>query len=105
MAATAADVQAFLGRSDAQTLALAQVDLPLVTEFVRAYTRGVGFDTDGNPDAALSAVITTATARLVQNPTSVKSATTGTESRSFTVFDGFNLVEQIVLNNYRRRAA
>jgi hypothetical protein len=104
MAATAQDVCVFLGRGDdPATLALAQAHLPLVTEFVRAYTRGNGFTGD-QPDASISAVIVTATARMVQNPELIRQATTGTESRSYTTFDGFSMIEQLVLNKYRLRA-
>ena len=59
---TGEDIAAFMGRSDdAETIALADQTIPVITAMARAYTRGQGFQ-DGQPNEELAAVITTATA-------------------------------------------
>jgi hypothetical protein len=71
----------------------------------RAYTRGHGFD-DGEPNEELAAVITTATARFIGNPTQLSRADTigpfTTDIRGG--FTGWTLAELFVLNRYRKRA-
>ncbi|MBD7980034.1 MULTISPECIES: hypothetical protein [Oerskovia] len=105
MAVTAAQVAAILGRGDdSETVALAGAHLPLVTVFVKAYVRGNGFTAD-EPNADLSAVITTATARLVVNPEQVKRYQTADYAETPAVLDGFTLPELAVLHLYRRRTA
>lgn len=95
-------VIAFLGEGDHQKV-LAHVQL--VTEFVRAYTRGNGF-TNMIPEPDVEAAIVTATARSLTNPGGVvQSVTSGPFTESFFKFDGFSLMEQAVLNKYRRRTA
>jgi hypothetical protein len=101
-AVTGADVAAFLGRPDDDTLVdLAEESVSIITAMVRAYTRGKGFD-GAEPNDELAAVITTASARLCANPEQI-----GTEVGNVSIrggFQGFNLAEQIVLNRYRVRA-
>lgn len=107
----AQDVAAFLGVDDPATMSKAEQHVPIVTAFVRAYTRGGGFDGDGTgtgggyyPNQDVAAVITSATARLVQNPSLARSQTTGPYSVSPGILDGFTLPELAVLHQYRRRA-
>jgi len=101
------DVAAFLGRGQESTfLALAEQHLPIVTAFVRAYTRGNGFDqVTGDPVDDVAAVITTATARLVSNPTNRGPSAVGAFSETPGVFNGFTLPELAVLHLYRKRTA
>lgn len=103
---TGEDIAAFMGRSDdAETIALADQTIPVITAMARAYTRGQGFQ-DGEPNEELAAVITTATARLVANPTQLQyKQSTGPFSESFqTSFKGWILAETFILNRYRKRA-
>lgn len=103
--ATAQRVAEFLGRGgEGQALTLAGEHLPLVTLFVRAYTRGQGFDDAGNPNAELDAVIVTSCARMVSNPTSELREQLGDYSR-VPHPPGWSLPEIGVLHRYRRRAA
>ncbi|MTB72789.1 hypothetical protein GGG17_12615 [Arsenicicoccus sp. MKL-02] len=105
MAPTAAKVAQYLGKGDdPSALALAEQSLPVVAQFVRAYTRDEGFDTAGVPNDALAAVIVSATARLVTNPEQSRTVTVGDYSESFATFAGFTLPELVTLNRYRRRA-
>lgn len=105
MLPTAAKVAAYLGKADVpETVSLAEQHLPLVVEFVRAYTRDRGFDTAGVPNDALAAVIVSATARLVTNPEQSERVTVGDYSEAFATFAGWTLPELVVLNRYRRRA-
>ncbi|MFV0432535.1 MAG: hypothetical protein ACK5LO_00925 [Leucobacter sp.] len=102
---TAHDVAVFLGRGDdTKLVALADAHLPLVTEMARTYTRGVGF-TDGIPNDALAAVITSATARLANNPELLQTEQIGDYSARYTTFQGWSLIERQVLDAHRRRAA
>lgn len=100
---TGADVAAFLGQGDNQGLvALAQGHVDVLTAMARAYTRDNGFDEFGEPNEELVAVITTAAARLVSNPSQLAS-----EAGPFSIrggFTGWSLAELVVLNRYRRRA-
>jgi hypothetical protein len=85
------DVAGFLGRGENPSiLSLAGEHLPIVTTFVRAYTRGNGFDETGDPSDDLAAVIVTATARLLDNPTLTKSETVGAFSRTPGQLNGFH---------------
>lgn len=102
---TALDVAKFLGRGDDSALvALAGEHLPLVTEMAKTHTRGVGFDA-GVPNDAIAAVITSATARLVNNPELLQSEQIGDYSARYTVFQGWSILERAVLDAYRRKAA
>ena len=100
--ATAQDVADFLGQGDDQTvIALAGEHLPIITAMASAYTRGVGF-TAGEPNEEISAVITTATARLMANPDQVQYKLGNMSFQSF--FNGWTLAETFVLNRYRKRS-
>lgn len=102
---TAQDVAVFLGRGDdTQVVALAGEHLPLVTEMARTYTRGVGFKGDV-PNDAIAAVITSATARLTNNPELLQTEQIGDYTARYTTFQGWSLIERQVLDAHRRRAA
>lgn len=79
--------------------------LSLVTQLAAAYTRDRGF-TSGAPNSDIAAVIVSAAARLVKNPSQLaRSATYGPSSVAFTTaWTGWTVVEQIVLDRYRIRA-
>jgi hypothetical protein len=72
----------------------------------RAYTRGRGFDDDGDPNEDVAAVIYTAAARFISNPKQTSMSVTAgpyvLDQRSF--FTGWTLAELFVLNRYRKRA-
>jgi hypothetical protein len=79
--------------------------MSIVTAMVKAYTRGAGF-TDGDPAEDLQAVILTATARLLLNPSQIPFRE---QMGAFSIdyrggFIGFTLPELFVLNSYRERA-
>lgn len=102
---TAESVAAFLGQeNDPDVIALAGEHLPVVTSFVRAYTRGRGF-TDGTPNDDLGHVITTVCARLTVNPEQNRRVSVDDYAQTFTTLDGFTLPELAILHLYRRRAA
>ena len=103
----AQDVARFLGEeTNSQLVSLAEQHVPIVTAFVRAYTRGNGFDVAGWPSDDLAAVIVTATARTISNPSQVvQSSSTPHFTTTYARWDGFNLMERAVLNLYRRRTA
>lgn len=77
----------------------------MVTHYVRAYTRDCGFAEDGTPDPRLAAVIVSAAARMVENPTGRRSVTLDGAAVQYDAPFGFNLVELMVLNGFRKRAA
>lgn len=105
-AVTASDVAKFLGRGgDSSLVSLAGDHLPLVKEMAKTHTRGVGFDALGNPNDAIAAVITSATARLVNNPELIQSEQIGDYSARYTVFQGWSILERAVLDAHRRKAA
>ena len=86
---------------------IAELIVPLITSIVKSYTRGRGFDEDGEPNAEIAAVITTASARLFANPRQANEAkTTGPFmlDRRSRGFDGWTLAELFVLNRYRKQA-
>lgn len=99
---TVQDLQQFVGR-DLDTLQ-AISHLEMVTAFARAYTRGRGF-TDGEPADDIAAVIVTCAARMMANPEGTIYETIGPYSVRHPEVHGFNLLEQVVLNGYRRRAS
>lgn len=97
-------------RDDAAThrraMVLADTAVPVVTAFAKAYTRGRGFDAQGEPNDEIAAAITTAAARLASNGAQM-SASQGVDGRSTEVrswFTGWTLAELAVLNRYRKRA-
>lgn len=94
----------YLGRGDdTEIVALAGVHLPIITEWVKAYTRGVGFTPE--IDEPIKAVIVGATARLTSNPDGTITFAVDDYSTRKTVFEGFTLIERAVLDGYRRKAA
>ena len=74
----------------------------VVRSFVWGYTRGRGFDDDMVPAKPLERVIVAAGARLAYNPEYVTRWQVSQESETMSVFQGFNLAEQAILNRYRR---
>lgn len=102
MPVTGQDVADFLGQgTDVSLVALAGEVVPVITAMVKAYTRARGF-TAGEPNEELSAVITTASARMVANPEQIPSKVGSVEFGGG--FQGFTLAETFVLNRYRRTA-
>jgi hypothetical protein len=97
-------VAAFLGRpEDAAILAIAEQAIPVVTVMVKAYVRG-GSNWEASDE--LEAVIVTAAARMVSNPSGLAhDLTTGPFSHSLRgAFQGWTLAELFVLNRHRKRA-
>lgn len=74
-----------------------------ITVMVRAYTRGRGFDDEGDPNDELAAVITTAAARLAVNGSGIgfRKKVAEVEEEWRTGFTGWTLAELTVLNRYR----
>lgn len=98
-------IAAFVGKpGKAATTEQARASVPIVAEFVRAYTRGNGWTGDA-PDGPIRAVIVSATARLVMNPAQVASYQMADYSERPAVLNGYTIAEQGVLHNYRRRQA
>lgn len=98
-------VAAFLGQPDQdRVIAMAKEHVPIVAAMARSYTRGQGFDDQGDPYEDVAAVITTATARLVTNPGLTTSESAGAMSTQQRTWDGWTLAETFVLNRYRKRA-
>jgi hypothetical protein len=79
--------------------------LSIVSQLANAHTRGVGF-TNGVPNADIAAVIKTAAARLIANPSQLLTdETVGQESASFrSAWTGWTVPELFALNRYRVRA-
>ncbi|OBB42695.1 hypothetical protein [Mycobacterium sp. 852002-51961_SCH5331710] len=102
MAVDGQTVADFLGQGGDTTLvALAEEVVPVVTVMVKAYVRSNGF-TGNVPNDELSAVITTASARLVANPEQLDTTVGNVGIRG--CWQGWNLAETYVLNRYRKRA-
>lgn len=107
---TLADRLAVL-RGDPQPVPQADEDravtiIGLVTAMARAHTRDAGF-TDGVPNADIAAVIVTASARLVAHPDQLPMTQgMGAVSVEFPRggFQGWTLVERMVLDRYRAKA-
>ena len=103
---TGTDVAEYLGRGDDVGLAtLAGRHVVVVSEMVKAYTRGKGFDLGLNPNAALAAAIISATARLSSNPDGTITVSVDDYQTRKTVFEGFTIAEHLILNRYRRKAS
>lgn len=83
----------------------AQADavIGVVAAMVAAYTRGAGFD-DGEPNGELSAVILSASARLLATTGGEIQQALGPVAVRYPDAFGFTLPEMIVLNRYRKRA-
>lgn len=100
-ASLAPRVAALVGaQGDEDVIELATAQLPLVSEYVRGYTRGRGFD-DGAPAGPLQAVIVSATARLATNPEQVAVYTMGDYSERPAQLAGWTLAEIGVLHRFR----
>ena len=100
-----ADLAAFLGTTSTDGLA---PHLNLAHVYVRAYTRGVGFDYSGPVNMVLEDlyhVILAAAARSYTNPTHATREEIGSWNTVPGKLEGFTLAEQFVLNEYRRRTA
>ena len=97
----------FLGRADEldepDALQLAMEHVSIVLEYVRGYTRGRGF-TDA-PAVPLRAVIVSASARLIANPSQVVSYRTGDYSETPAILAGWTIPERGVLHRYRKVSA
>ena len=102
-APTVADLSAFRGKAVAQEQGAAV--LAVVTAMANAYTRREGF-TAGEPDAAVAAVITTASVRMLANTSQTRfSLTKGPQAAMFdSGFTGWSVAELMVLNSFRIRA-
>lgn len=100
-ASLAPRVAAMVGlQGDEDTIDTAKAQLPIVSEYVRGYTRGRGFDGSA-PAGPLMAVIVSATARLATNPEQVTVYTTGDYSERPARLAGWTLAEIGVLHRYR----
>lgn len=95
----------WLGRSTDDELHECSMFHNVALFYVWGYTRGRGFTESMDPNAALQRVIVAAAARLAYNPELIISYTSDNQSERMTVFNGFNLAEQNVLNIYRKRFA
>lgn len=102
-APTATDLSAFTGRelNGDQATAVIQV----VTALAGAYTRGRGF-TAGEPNKDVRAVILSASARLIADPSQlVSDEQMGPFKISYRAgFEGWSTAELAVLNRHRERA-
>ncbi len=99
MPVSSTDVEALLDTpSAAVDAAIAQV-----TVMARAYTRGRGFFAGDDPNDEISAVITTAAARLAANgrQTIGREKVDDVEREVRSSFLGWTLAELAVLNRYR----
>lgn len=97
-----ADVSSLLDRQQPPV----QQAITNITLMARAYTRGNGFNTDGEPNDEIAAVITLAAARLAANaPQLLSTVTVGHRTRTYSSsFQGWTLAERLVLDRYRRKA-
>jgi len=90
---------------DPQTIALATHHVEIIESYVYGYTRGNGFSATGEPNRQLSNVIVAATAKLTYNPEQVTYYQAGDYTERPQYLTGWTLMEQAVLNNYRKRWA
>jgi hypothetical protein len=102
-----ADVLAFLGwPSDPVTVTQADQHAASVAMTARAYTRSRGFSEDRTEaEDDICAVIVSAAARSLNNPSQDRSIEAGGFRSQPGYFSGWNLAELAVLHNYRRRSA
>lgn len=78
--------------------------LNIVTAMARSYTRGQGF-TEGVPADDVKAVILTASARLLADPSGIlESERMGPFGTSYAPHTGWSTSELMVLDRYRLRA-
>lgn len=103
-APTASDLGAFIGQDVNAEQAAAVIEI--VTAKAKAYMRGRGWGTDGEPYRDVRAVILTASARLLTDPSQITAQhTMGPFSVSYrNGFDSWTVSELYVLNRYRERA-
>ena len=90
---------------DQKTIALATGHVEIIESYVYGYTRGNGFSETGEPNRQLANVIVAATAKLTYNPEQVTYYQAGDYSERPQYLTGWSLMEQAVLNNYRKRWA
>ena len=103
--ALGARVAAFVGQpGNPDVTATAEAQVPIVTEYVRGFTRGRGFR-DESPAGPLRAVIVSGVARLATNPEQVAHFQTGDYSERPAQLAGWTLAELGVLHRYRRTTA
>lgn len=102
----------FLGvPAEGERLKLTHAHLSVVNEFIRGYVQGNGYrDSEGHETeypagAPLQAVLVSATARYVVNPSQATRETMGSQSIGYASLEGFTLAELGVLRRYRRTAA
>ncbi|WP_447643357.1 hypothetical protein [Nocardioides zeae] len=102
-ASLAADTLAFMGLKPSPALTTqAEAVVGVIAAMAQAYTRGNGFEAAG-PVEPIAHVIVSASARLLANPDQID-VTIGSTRRS-SYFQGWTLVESMVLNAYRGVAA
>jgi hypothetical protein len=105
---TVTDLFAFMGETfSGDDLARLTSVMSVVTAMVRSYTRGVGFDAEGNPEDDLKAVTMSATARMLKlPPPGIQSENMGPFMVQYSSQVGFSwtVAEQYVLDRYRVRA-
>lgn len=97
------DLETLIGRK--VSAEQAEAVIAIVTSMARAYTRGTGF-TAGEPNEDIRAVILTASARLLSNPSGLLfDDSVGPESVSYrSAFTSWTTAELFTLNRYRVRA-
>lgn len=100
MSVSQSDVEALMGNLPVGAVPAA---ISQITVMARAYTRGNGFDIDGEPCDELAAVIVTAAARLAANGsgTMYRKKVDDVEIEFRSSFQGWTLAEMAVLNRYR----
>lgn len=99
-------VAAYLGKPGSERyIERATAHVQIVTEYVRAYTRGKGFNDDGAIAPELQAVIVTATAKLTYNPEQVEMFRSGDYMERPQQFQGWTLADLGVLKRFRRTTA
>lgn len=106
LAPSSAELLKHLGWSSSpRNVDLATAHIGNVTELIWSYTRGRGFTDDAPRQVAtdLRAVIVSASARSVSNPSNAFKVVAGTVESTPGRFEGFTLAEQAVLNRYRVR--
>ncbi len=107
MISTAADVLILTGEDvgDEDAKARAQQALAIAEALVKAYTRGNGFDSFGEPTDDVEAVILWTAARIFANPTGARREELGGYVMTPGSFQGWTLPELAILHSYRRRTA
>lgn len=100
-APTASDLATLMGTEVDSGQATAVIGI--VTAMASAYTRGLGF-TAGEPDSDVRAVILTASARLLRNPSALAAESMGPFAITHGPEFGWTTAELSVLNRYRVRA-